>query len=204
MKGAKKPARAAPAKNAVERTVDALADPLLLNEIVVEVASGGSLAMFCAQRQIMFKGVLAWLMEDHDRNEAYTQALNVREQHAKDEIIKELFCYLRADVTNAFDDDGNMLPVKSWPRELQRMVAGIEFQELFEMQGTRGNKERVHIGTIHKVKFFDKPRTIELFMRNLKMLVDKHEIEARMSLADLVNDPADNANKANHQGQPAT
>lgn len=205
-KGAKqpKPVKVARAKDAVERTRDALADPLLLNEIVVEVAAGGSLAMFCNERKILFRGVLAWLMGDDDRKSAYHEALDVREQHAKDEIIKELFCYLRADVTQAFDDNGNMLRVKDWPRDLQRMLAGMEFQEIFEMQGIGKDRERVHVGTLHKLKFFDKPRTIELFMRNLKMLVDKHEIVGKMSLADLVNEPTNNANKANDQGQPAT
>jgi hypothetical protein len=56
----------------------------------------------------------------------------------------------------------------------------------FEWQRPPGDKRNVHVGRIHKIKFWDKPRSIENFMKHLAMLVDRKEINGQISLADLV------------------
>jgi len=72
------------------------------------------------------------------------------------------------------------------PPELQRLIAGIEFEEIFEWQGQGKDREKVHVGRIHKLKFYDKPRSIETFMKHLSMLVDRKDINVKYSLADLI------------------
>lgn len=173
--------------SAVDNTLNAFQDAeVMLGDICGEVASGGTLVALCADRGWKYRLVNRWIADDSARAERYKLALDIREQHAKDMIIAELTAYLKADITQAFDAEGNLLRMHDMPPEVKRLIAGIEFDEKFEMQGERGSKTRVHIGNVIKLKFWDKPRSIETFMKHLSMLVERHQVEGKLSLADLV------------------
>lgn len=170
-----------------DNTSKAIADPDgLMNSICTKIAGGATLETYCRQAVISFTTVRQWIMEDEKRAERLSVALNIRKEFAKDLIIAELVAFTTADVTEAFDGEGNMLMLRDMPERLRKLVAGVKFKELFEKQGERGSKARVHVGNIIEIKFIDKPRAIELFMRNLAMLVDKHEVDLGPSLADLI------------------
>lgn len=167
-------------------TNDALADSQFIVDLLTHVATGGTLVQFCADREVHYKLVNRWLQDDTERAERYATALRIREDHAKDLIIAELTAYLRADVTKCFDENGNMKPIKDWEHAERRLLAGYKFREIFEMEGTGKEREKVHVGNMIEVKFHDKPRTIETFMRHLAMLVDRKQHEVASSLIDLV------------------
>lgn len=182
-----------------ERTNDAINDPSLLASICGEIAAGGTLVSFCNERELRYRVVNHWLFADGDRAKTYKLALDVREEHAKDLIIAELIAYMRANVVDAFvqisDPEGGAtkLALKDphdMPKELQRMIASVKFEEIFEMQGRGKDREKVHVGRMHEIKFYDKPRNIETFMKHLSMLVEKRDVKITASLADLLAGPA--------------
>lgn len=163
-----------------------LADPGLLTTICGEIAEGGTLVAFAATNAIPYKLLNRWIADNEDRAKRYKLALDIREQHAKDLIVAELVACIKADVTQAFDGQ-NLKHIEDMPEGVRRMVAGIKFREIFQSQGKGEDKHQVHIGNIIEVRFMDKTKTIELFMRNLAMLVDRKEISGTLSLADLIS-----------------
>jgi len=168
-------------------TNNKLADPELLTDICAHVADGGTLANFCSEQSLIYKLVNRWIEDDADRAKRYKLALDIREQHAKDLIIAELIAYLRADVTTCFDADGNLHRLPDMGANERRLIAGVKFREIFERQGPKGESVNVHIGNIIEVKFWDKPRSIETFMRHLAMLVDRKDVTSGgKSYADLI------------------
>lgn len=162
-----------------------LGDPNLLADILGEIAGGSTLVLQAEAKGIPYKLLNRWIADDVERAKRYALALEIREQHAKDLIVAELVAYLKADVTEAFEGP-NLKDLADMPPNLRRMVAGIKFNEVFTTIGSGKEKTRVHTGNIIEVKFIDKTKTIELFMRNLAMLVDRKEITGTLSLADLI------------------
>jgi hypothetical protein len=177
----------------VAETLNAINDPELLPDICATVAGGGNLAALCRDRSLDYKLVNRWIADDEDRAHRYKLALDIREQHAKDLIIGELISYIRAKPVDAFtaiEVDGGvrqaMLPIAEMPEDLQRLIAGYEFEEVFEWVGQGKDREKLHVGRMHKIKFYDKPRSIETFMKHLAMLVDRKDVNVKHSLADLI------------------
>lgn len=170
----------------LDETNNAINDPEFLGDVCAHVAVGGTLVNFCGEKALDYKLVNRWIEDDEKRALRYKLALDIREQHAKDLIIAELIAYLKADVTEAFDGEGNLKRMQDMPNNIKRLIAGVKFREIFEWQGDKGEKSQVHVGNIIEVKFWDKPRSIETFMKHLAMLVERKDINLRHSLADLV------------------
>lgn len=177
-----------------QRTRDAIAAPDAIDSICAFITAGGTLAAWCrsTKRNVLepereddgalsFEMVAAWIELDDDRRKRYKAALDVRERHHKDEIIEQLRNMVTADLMTAFADDGTLLPVKDIPVGVRHWIAGMEVEELWEGRG----ENRAQVGVLKKVRFWDKVRSTELLMRNLKMLIDRHEVTG-VSLADLI------------------
>lgn len=170
-------------------TNNKLADPEFFTDILAEIATGSTLVKECEKHSIHFKAVNRWINDDEERTRRYQLALDIREQHAKDLIIAELIAYIKADVTACFDDEGNMLRMNEMGDNERRLIAGVKFREIFEHQGEGKERERVHIGNIIEVKFWDKPRSIETFMKHLAMLVDRKDVTSGgKSYAELISE----------------
>lgn len=88
-----------------------------------------------------------------------------------EEVLKELKILGHSDVRGLFDDSGCIKPTSQWPDELAKAVASIEVFE--EFQG-RGN-DREFIGYTKKVKFWDKPKALELMGKHKKLFTEKME-----------------------------
>lgn len=165
---------------------NALSDATLITDICALVAIGGTLTQLCADRGLPYKAINRWIADDEKRQAAYARALQIREDHAKDLIIAELIAYIKADITQAFDAEGNLLALPEMPDDVRRLVAGVKFKEVFEFDGVGRGKKLVHTGNLIEIKFWDKPRSIETFMKHLAMLVDRKQVAVTLSLADLI------------------
>lgn len=86
-----------------------------------------------------------------------------------DTVLFELLRIARSDLGGAFDDNGNLLPIREIPEDVRRAMAGVETFEEFDGQGA----QRVKVGETRKVKFWDKTRALELLAKHLGLLVDK-------------------------------
>lgn len=99
-----------------------------------------------------------------------------------DTILKELLRLATVDITEAFDSMGQLKPLNEIPEDVRRAIAGLEVHELFDGQG----EQRSIIGLAKKVKFWDKPRALELLGKHLKLFTDKVEHSGSVTLEGLV------------------
>jgi phage terminase small subunit len=82
-------------------------------------------------------------------------------------VLRELKNISFASATDFFDAQGNVLPPTAWTPEMAAAVAGFEV--------TRRHAEDGKIDTVQKIKFWDKPKSLELLARHLNLLVEKVE-----------------------------
>ena len=70
------------------------------------------------------------------------------------------------------DAEGNLLPVHLMPREARAAIAYAEIV-VGNVSPADGKQDR-----LHKIRFYDKPRCLELIGKHLGMLVEKREVGA--------------------------
>jgi len=90
-----------------------------------------------------------------------------------DRVMQELWKLGTVDIGQAYDDDGQLLAIKDMPEDVRRAISSVESEELFDGQG----KEKTHIGFTKKIKFFDKPKSLELLGKHFTLFTEvvKHE-----------------------------
>lgn len=93
-----------------------------------------------------------------------------------DMILKELLLLAKTDLSNAYDENGNLKNVQDMPEEVRRAISGIKVFEEFEGFG----KDRVKIGEVRELKFWDKPRALELLGKHLKLFTEVVKIEGKI------------------------
>ena len=94
------------------------------------------------------------------------------------EVLRELKRIGFADPGRVLDADGALLPLHKMPEDIRRAISSVEVEELFEGKG----EERVQVGTLTKVKFWDKPKSLELLGKYLKLFTDKVELGGELKL----------------------
>jgi len=87
----------------------------------------------------------------------------------QERVIKELLALATVDISEAFDDMGQMKPLKDIPEAVRRSLSAIEVNEIFAGQG----EDKMAIGLAKKARFYDKTKALELLGRHLGMFVDK-------------------------------
>ena len=84
-----------------------------------------------------------------------------------EDVLRELLRIGLSDIGAAFDEEGVLLPVHKMPVGVRRAISAIETEEL--------RVDGVAVGTIRKVKFWDKNVALANLGRNLKLFTDKVE-----------------------------
>lgn len=87
-------------------------------------------------------------------------------------ILLELTRIATVDIGQAFDDMGQLKPLKEIPEDVRRAISGIEVNEIFDGQG----EQKSVIGLAKKVKLSDKIRANELLGRHLRLFTELHEL----------------------------
>lgn len=83
-----------------------------------------------------------------------------------DWVLKRLAEEADADLADLYNDNGDLLPVKDWPKIWrQGLVAGVEIEALFEGFG----EDRIQIGHVKKVKLSDRVRRLELIGKHVRV-----------------------------------
>lgn len=154
------------------RTAKLLADSMTIDTLCARIASCETLADICKELDVKYLDVQAWIQGDDIKRKRYAEAIEIRKAHQQEVILRELTASLSADISDAFDANGQMKPLDQIPPLLRRCIAGIEMHELFG----KGADGLGQIGIVKKIKFWDKPRQIELLAKHLKMLTEKHEV----------------------------
>jgi phage terminase small subunit len=95
-----------------------------------------------------------------------------RTEITADKVLKEIFDLATVDITQAFDDMGQMKPLKEIPANVRKAISHLEVAEIFDGQGDQKHA----IGLMKKSRFYDRIRALELLMRHLGLLNDKLQI----------------------------
>lgn len=102
-----------------------------------------------------------------------------------DLVLRELIDLAKSDITKCFDESGALLPMEEWPQEMRQSVAGVEVKE--RINPVTGEVT----GHTKKLKLWDKPKSLELLGRHLKLFTDvsetqvKAEVEAKVSITQV-------------------
>ncbi len=105
-----------------------------------------------------------------------------RIQVKQDDVVRELLRIAMANPADAYDANGALLPIREMPENLQRAISGIEVEEIYSGRG----EERVKIGEVRKVKFWDKPRALEMLGKHVGLLRDRTEENKPTAVFNLV------------------
>lgn len=109
----------------------------------------------------------ARLLKNVNVLKAIAEAKAARSERTKidaDWVLRTLAEEKQADLSDLFDDQGRVRPVKDWPVVFRRgVVVGIES---FEEYAGRGD-EREPVGMVRKIKLSDRTRHMELIGRHV-------------------------------------
>ena len=111
-----------------------------------------------------------------------------RTQIDADWVLKRLAEDTTADISDLYDDDGQLLPVKQWPMAWRTgLVAGIETVQ--ERVGTDADGNPAFV-TVRKVKLADRTKLLELIGKHIDVgaFKDKIEHSGNIGLESLIAD----------------
>lgn len=125
----------------------------------------------------------AQLLANVNVAEAIQLALKNRAERVEvkaDDVLRELLRLALVDVTDAFDEQGNLRPLKDMPKDLRRAVSSLEWETVLGdtiMTDDGIEVQSAPIARVGKLKFWDKTKALEMLAKHLGLLTDKLDVE---------------------------
>lgn len=91
-----------------------------------------------------------------------------RREISAERVIGEIADIAFSDLSDAFDEEGRLLPLRKMPARMRRAIAGIDVEELYEYE--RGS--RTQIGTLKKIRLWPKLGAIEMLAKKFGIVSD--------------------------------
>lgn len=95
-----------------------------------------------------------------------------------DRILAEYMLIATVDIADAYDESGNLLPIRKMPEQIRRAIAAVEVDELFDGYGD----DRTQIGVTKKLKLIDKKGALDALAKNLGLLKDVRDVNVKGKL----------------------
>lgn len=105
-----------------------------------------------------------------------------RTELTADKVLTEIGHMAYLDPLEMYDENNCLKPIADIPENLRRAIASIKTEELFEGRG--GDREM--IGYTKEVRLWNKPSSLEMHGKHLKLFTDKVEHSVSDSLASLI------------------
>jgi phage terminase small subunit len=102
-------------------------------------------------------------------------------------IVLELMRLGFSDPRTALDENDNLKSIQSLSDDTAAAISSIEIEELYEGKG----KDRVNIGQLKKIKFWNKNDAIQTLAKYKGMLIDRVKIDQPILIPDIQNLPKD-------------
>jgi hypothetical protein len=151
--------------------------------VFAHIANGGTLITLADIWGVRFSDLSAYIAHAPELSSQYQQALIARNEWEQERLLQELRSIATVDIRQAYDDQGRLRPIQDIPANVASAISMIESDEL------RAGDEV--IGKARKVKFWDKAKAIEMFMRKHGLLVDRVKHEGTIRLEDLATASAE-------------
>ena len=150
-----------------------IADPeKIMATICINVASGGSLIDLCEIWGVRYGEMWHFINEDKERAGIYADALNARNEWAKEDILLQFRRLSKSSHADFYDEDENFIPMNDWTPSMKMIVKDVYLGE---------------DGKINRITFWNKEKALELLGKNIAMFNEHHTVSGRISLEDLVN-----------------
>lgn len=162
--------------DALTRRVD-FADTIFAN-----LANGGTLITLAEAWGVRHSDIAGYVSTSQLLKDRYAFALLARDEWEKERCLQELRAIATVDIRQAYNEDGTLKSIRELPAQLAAALSSVESDELFKGQGA----ERELIGYTRKVKFWDKAKAIELFMKKHGLLIDRVKVQQVSTLEDIV------------------
>lgn len=141
-----------------------------LNATQAAIRAGYSKKTAYSQGQRLLKNVEVQA-EISKRQAKRLEKAEITQERVLDEYRKIAFL----DIRKAFTEEGNLKPIADLDDDTAAAVAGLDFEEVFEM--SRGHRD--HVGNIHKIKLTSKLGALDSLSRYLKMFTDRVELTGK-------------------------
>lgn len=92
-------------------------------------------------------------------------------------VLKGLKDFAMANPKDAYNEDGSLKSIHDMPESLQKSIASLEVDEIWEIQREGRQKTKVQIGETKRIKFWDKAKGLELLGKYLAMFVERQRLE---------------------------
>lgn len=132
------------------------------------------------------------LLKHAEIQAALTKELKSREKRTEvtqDRVLLEIARLAFQDPRKAFTESGSLKPIKEWPDEVAAAISSIEVNAI---KGEDG----LLVGEVQKVRFWDKPKNLELAGRHLQMFTDKLNVSGQISIPQLLDELKNRADEA--------
>ena len=156
--------------------------PTAVDEICAHIANGGTIVTLADAWGVRFSDISNYMASKPELRTRYDRALIDRTEWECERMLQELRSIATCDIRQAYDAAGRLKPIQDMPANVAAALQSVESEELYDGTGA----EREAVGVTKKVKFWDKAKAIELFMKKHGMLVDRHKVEHEIRLEDLV------------------
>lgn len=102
--------------------------------------------------------------------QAAQRAYLQREALTAERVLEEIRRLAFSDIRSLFDDKGNLRRLKELTPEQAAAIASVE---VVTRNLTSGDDQ---LDTIHKLKVWDKPKSLEMLAKHFKLLTEKVEV----------------------------
>lgn len=159
-----------------------LQKPDFVDTIFAHIANGGTLITLAETWGVRHSDLANYIGSTPELKERHRFAMTMRDEWEKERCIQELRAIMTCDIRDAYDENGALKNVKDLPPTLAAALSNLETEELYAGEG----EERHLIGFTRKVKFWDKAKAIELFMKKHGLLVERVKVQTARTLEDLI------------------
>ena len=156
-----------------------MSDPRRMEKIADHLSCGGTLIDYCKLVGQSFIEMKKWIKADEEREKMYEAAKLARQEWLFERVLTEYRHISGFSLTDIYNKDGGLLPVHDWPESARAAVAGIESLEKFEMV----DGESIPVGTVQKIKLWDKNKALQDIGRHLKMFAEVLDINLNTTVS---------------------
>lgn len=156
--------------------------PDFSSTIFAHIANGGTLITLAETWGVRHSDISGYLGKHPELMQDYTAAMMARDEWERERCLQELRSIATVDIRQAYNEDGTLKRITEMPADVAAALSNVECDELFEGVGA----ERELIGYTRKVKFWDKAKAIELFMKKHGLLIERKQVQLVTRLEDLI------------------